>query len=271
MSIKKSAVPKLGGTATAIDTHCHLDMAAYRDDLGKVLKRARDNGIQSIVTIGIDFTSSRAALKLSMQYDMISCSAGIHPHDVENTSRKELESLESMIDNHSNYIVAYGEIGLDYVKQYSDPAIQRKSFRDQLIIAKNCNKPVIIHDREAHDDILKILNDEGPFKSGGVLHCFSGDLEYAKRVLDLGFYISIPGIVTFKNATALKQVARSIPLESLLIETDGPFLAPAPFRGKRNEPSFILYTAQEIARLREVSLDYIATATTANAQQLFNI
>ncbi|HKJ65355.1 MAG TPA: TatD family hydrolase, partial [Desulfopila sp.] len=226
-------------------------------------------GVRAVITIGIDLESSEAAIALASRYPMVHATVGIHPHDVGNIDMSELEDIESLIERGAGKIVGYGEIGLDYVKRYCDIDIQKKLFAAQLSIAKNHNLPVVIHDREAHDDILRILKDHGPFDNGGVMHCFSGDLEFARKTMELGFHISIPGIVTFKNATALHEVATKIPLEAMIIETDGPFLAPEPFRGKRNEPLYVLYTADCIAGLRTIGLEELAEKTTANALKLF--
>ena len=167
-------------------------------------------------------------------------------------------------------MVAYGEIGLDYVKNYSPHALQRTRFQEQLELAKELELPVIIHDREAHDDCLALLQEAAPFPKGGVMHCFSGDIALAKKVLELGFYISIPGVVTFKNGALLQEVAASIPLESMLLETDGPFLAPVPYRGKRNDPVYILYTAEKVAQLRKISIEEVAKQTSSNCLALFD-
>jgi TatD DNase family protein len=268
---KKRTLPILNGSACLIDTHCHLDMAAYSPDLEAVLENAYSHGVKSVITIGIDPTSSRAAVALAYKYSMIKATVGIHPHDVGNITSGDLDDLQQLIDSGREKIVGYGEIGLDYVKRYCDPDLQRRSFQDQLLIAKNHKLPIIVHDREAHDDILAILQKNGPYDNGGVMHCFSGDYAFAMKVLDLGFSISIPGIVTFKNAASLQETAQKIPLESLLLETDGPFLAPEPYRGKRNESLYLLYTADQVARLRGITLEEVAVATTSNASRLFNI
>ena len=268
---KKPMLPVLPSRFTLVDSHCHLDMETYRDDLTSVLHTARSHGVNTVITIGIDLQSSHRAIKLAMQHQMVKATVGIHPHDVGKISKKEIEEISKLIEKQRNNVVGYGEIGLDYVKKYSPPELQKLYLREQLALAKNHNLPVIIHDREAHDDILDILKKFAPFESGGVMHCFSGDLEYAKKVLDLGFHISIPGIVTYKNALTLQNVAKSIPLNSLLLETDGPFLAPEPYRGKRNEPLLLLYTAEKVAKLRNTGIEEIAYATTQNASRLFNI
>lgn len=254
-----------------IDTHCHLDMAAYQDDLEMILERAAKHRISHIITIGIDLTSSRKAIELAGRMKSISATIGIHPHDISTVTQSSYDSLAELADLHRDNIVAYGEIGLDYVKNYSDPADQRRHFANQLALADELQLPVIIHDREAHEDTLKILKQASSRQHGGVMHCFSGDYSFARKVLDLGFHISIPGVVTFKNATALQDVARRVPLESLLLETDGPFLSPHPHRGKRNEPMLILHTAQCVANLREIHLDDLAQQTTRNAQTLFGL
>lgn len=271
MVVKNNTIlPQLKSSTRLIDTHCHLDMGAYKDDLERVLTDCSAHGIDAVVTIGIDPTSSRDAVMLAAKYPMVWATVGVHPHDGANIKEEDFTEIETLIETRGKKIVGYGEIGLDYVKRYCDPALQREQFRTQLAIAKNHNLPVVIHDREAHDDILAILKEQGPFEHGGVMHCFSGDLKFAQKSLDLGFLISIPGIVTFTNAKALQEVAKHIPLTSMLVETDGPFLAPAPYRGKRNEPLYLLYTADKIAQLRDISLDEVAEATTINAQNLFN-
>lgn len=271
MTTKRVPLPVLKDSACLIDTHCHLDMDAYASDLQTVLENARSHGVKSIITIGIDPSSSQAAVRLSADYDMIKATVGIHPHDVGNVDSVDLDNLEQLIDSRREEIVGYGEIGLDYVKRYCEPELQRQYFQDQLLIAKNHNLPVIIHDRDAHQDILTILKKNGPYDNGGVMHCFSGDYDFAERILDLGFAISIPGIVTFKNAASLQETARRIPLDTLLLETDGPFLAPVPYRGKRNEPLYLLHTAAQIALLRGITIEDVAEATTANASRLFNM
>lgn len=268
---QKIQIPQLDPNYSLIDTHCHLDMGAYQEDLENILNRAYSSGVHTIVTIGIDVTSSQEAIRLARKHRMVKATVGIHPHDVGNIDASDLKEIQTLIEQNRQYIVGYGEIGLDYVKNYSEPDIQRHYFRRQLEIAHEHELPVIIHDREAHDDILKIIKEFAPFPNGGIMHCFSGNMEFAREILDLGLLISIPGIITFKNATDLQEVAQKIPLDSILLETDGPFLAPMPYRGKRNEPAYLLYTSSEVAKLRNCSLEEIAQATTDNACRLFNI
>ncbi|PID41406.1 MAG: hydrolase TatD [Proteobacteria bacterium] len=268
MKKQKQPLPFLQSGSNIIDTHCHLDMDAYRDDLPDVLDRAETAGIKGILTIGIDLPSSRAAVELASRHDLLRAAIGTHPHDARNMTDADLDALIQLADNEQ--VVGYGEIGLDYAKEYSNPTRQRKVFGRQLAVARQLDLPIIIHDREAHTDCLEIIKAEGPFDKSGVMHCFSGNLAFAKKVLDTNLFISIPGIVTFKNAPELHEVAKKMPLEYMLLETDGPFLSPVPFRGRRNEPAYTLYTAAAIAELRGITIDEVARQTTINAQKLFN-
>lgn len=262
-------LPQLPLEVELIDTHCHLDMEAYHADLDQVLLSAESHGVRRVITIGIDDSSSRQALRLADRYTNVFATIGVHPHDAQQATPDVLAELADLASHPS--VVGYGEIGLDYAKQYAPRDVQRKVFAEQLHLAKELNLPVVIHDRDAHDDVLGLLRDSGPFPKGGVMHCFSGDIRLARTMIELGFFISIPGIVTFANARALHEVARTIDLAFLLLETDGPFLAPVPFRGKRNEPKLLLYTAQMVAQLRQISLAEVAEMTTANAIRLFQL
>ena len=271
MKKKPVSLPLLAQDAYLIDSHCHLDMDAYKDDLDTILEQAYQNHIHTVISIGIDEKSSRQAISLARKYNMVKATIGIHPHDVGHIHPQTLNILADLAEKNRNHVVGYGEIGLDYAKNYAPPDIQRQHFCSQLALAKDLMLPVIIHDRDAHDDTLRILQQAAPFPHGGVMHCFSGDMNLARQVLDLGFQISIPGVVTFKNAVDLQEVARLTPLTSLLLETDGPFLTPVPRRGKRNEPSFLLHTAQMVADLRGISINEVARQTSANAITLFRL
>lgn len=253
-----------------IDTHCHLDMSAFADDLDQVLDRAFSTCLKRIVTIGVDLPSSLEAIALATRHSQVSATIGIHPHDTEYLEDRHYLALEKLYAVHPETIVGFGEIGLDYCKKHSDPAKQRYHFRRQLALAHELGLPVIIHNREADDDIIAILRQVKPLDYGGIMHCFSGDYAFSRKILDLGMLISIPGIVTFKNSITLQEVARNIPLSSMVLETDGPFLAPQPFRGKRNEPSFLEYTARKVAELRQIDVNLVATQTTANAEKIFS-
>ena len=263
-------LPSLADNKYLIDTHCHLDMESYSQDRDEIIENAEKNGIKRIVTIGIDIPSSERAIALSHQHSHISATIGIHPHDINNINRETYRTLEKLASEHSSQIVGYGEIGLDYVKQYSPIDSQQLHFAQQLDFANELDLPVIIHNREANSDTLAIIKKAKPFTNGGIMHCFSGDYEFAKKVIDLGLLVSIPGIVTFKNAKVLQEVAQKIPLTSMVIETDGPFLTPHPYRGKRNEPLLLLHTANKIAQLRNISIDEVANQTSLNAENLFS-
>ena len=270
MSSKKPSLPKLPAGVSLIDSHCHLDMAEYRRDLDQVMTRAAGHGIKGIVTIGIDLESSEAAVTIARRSSMVRATVGVHPHDAEKASSASLARIVALTDHYREEVVGWGEIGLDYVKKYAPPDIQRAAFRKQLHLAKELKLPVIIHDREAHEDCLRIIDETGPFEQGGIMHCFSGNLEFAHRVIDNNFHISIPGVVTFKKAEVMQEVASQVPLDRLLLETDGPFLAPVPYRGKRNEPLYTLYTAARIAELRDIDIGELAAQTTRNCCALFN-
>ena len=273
MSKKKKERPPLPTVQAPcffIDTHCHLDMDAYETDLADILQSASKQGVQAIITIGIDEESSRTAVTLAEEYPMLHACIGVHPHDAESVTKETWNNLKELVAHSNNVIVGYGEIGLDYARNYSAPLIQKKVFREQLELAKELELPVVIHDREAHEDTLAILRNAGPFPQGGVMHCFSGDMRLAESIIDMGFHLSIPGVVTFKNAATLQEVAAAPPIESLLLETDGPFLSPDPLPGKRNIPSNLLYTALKVAQLRGVSMEELAVQTSKNAQRLFN-
>jgi TatD DNase family protein len=270
MKKNKAPIPPLATDSFLIDSHCHLDMSSYEEDLDELLLKAKAHGVHSIITIGIDEQSSLAAVELAKKHPMVKATVGVHPHDVDQIDGGTYERLQNLVIENREHIVAYGEIGLDYAKQYAEPATQRKAFREQLLIAKKLALPVIIHDRDAHNDTLEMLQQVGPFPAGGVMHCFSGDFHLAEEILKLGFFLSIPGVVTFKNGRDLQEVAAKIPLQSLILETDGPFLAPVPWRGKRNEPSYLPYTAQKIAELKGISIEEVANQTSCNVQKLFN-
>ena len=270
--MKKHSIPTLPVDIKVIDTHCHLDMGAYqKDDFPQILAKAQQNGVSKIITIGTNLESSIAAIKLAQTHDNIFATIGVHPHDVDNMSQDTYNALEELAQAHPVEVVGYGEIGLDYAKLHTPMELQKEHFAKQLELAKKLGLPVSIHCRDAQEDTVEILREIGPLPQGGVIHCFSGNWEFAQAVLELGFYISIPGIITFKNAKELQEICQLIPLDRLLLETDGPFLAPMPYRGKRNEPAYILYTLEKVANLREISIIEVALQTTQNAQTLFHI
>ena len=252
-----------------IDSHCHLGMKNFDKDREAVIQRAQKDGIVHMISIGIDVGSSQSAIDLARQYDFISATVGCHPHDADECSSLDLEKLTSMAVEPE--VVAWGEIGLDYYRNYSKKENQRKIFQVQLELAQRAELPVIIHDRDAHKEVYAILEKMGKGERKGIIHCFSGDRGLAEAFIALGYYISIPGTVTYKKAGQIKEVAATIPLDRMLVETDAPFLAPVPRRGKRNEPSYVAYTAREIARLRDIPFETVAEQTTRNARTIFGL
>jgi len=266
---KKIQMPTLSPGYGLIDSHCHLDMEACQDDIITLIDSAKKCQVDTIITIGIDLASSQRAVELAQIFPDVYASVGIHPHSAEDGDEAVYQQLQELA--HSGKVVAYGEIGLDYAKQYAPIDRQRMEFTRQLELAKKLDLPIIIHDRDAHEDTLRIIREQGPFPAGGVMHCFSGDLAFAHQVLEQGLHISIPGIVTFKNAKDLQKVTQETPLDRMLLETDGPFLTPVPFRGKRNRPEYLLYTAAMVAELRGITIDEVAHQTSLNTRQLFSL
>ena len=252
-----------------IDSHAHLDMQDFNHDRNQVIERAIKGGLSRIITVGINMASSIAALKLTREYDSVFAAVGYHPHNASECNR---QALNKLIETASDpKVVAWGEIGLDFYRNRSLRDVQMNVFLQQLEIAGELGLPVIIHDRDAHNEILSILKKIGKGDRKGVIHCFSGDTNMAMTLIELGYYISISGVVTFKKASLIKEVASNIPLERLLVETDSPYLAPAPKRGKRNEPLFVTYTAKEISRLRGIEPDELSVALSANTERLFDL
>ena len=252
-----------------IDSHAHLDMNDFEQDREEVIERAVKNSIVHIISIGTDLKSSTDALELARKYEYVSASVGVHPHNADDCDPSDPDKLAKMAS--APEIVAWGEIGLDFFRAYSAPEAQARIFTRQLGIAEDLNLPVIIHDREAHEEVYSTLKRMGKGERKGVIHCFSGDRDLAEAFMKLGYFISIPGTVTYKNASHIKDVASFIPLDRILVETDSPFLAPVPKRGKRNEPSNVIFTAKEIARLRNISFEEVALQTTENARNLFGL
>jgi TatD DNase family protein len=271
MSKQHVEPPSLPPDGPLIDTHCHLDMDAYADDLVSVIRAAAACGVDGIITVGIDLDSSKQAVAIARRFPRVWASAGIHPHNAADAGPAQYKKLAALATDKENKVVGYGEIGLDYARNYAPAEVQQKAFSAQLGLARELDLPVIIHDRDAHEDTLRLLRENGPFPAGGVMHCFSGDSDLARQVMDLGFYVSIPGIVTFSKSGVLQQVARDIPLTRMLLETDGPFLAPVPFRGKTNRPEYLLHTAQKVAELRDIPLSEVARQTSRNACTLFHL
>jgi TatD DNase family protein len=252
-----------------LDTHAHLDFPELSGDFPGVLNRARENGIYEIITIGIDIPSSQKAIEIAQGCAKIFATVGIHPHGAARLDANTLETLRKLAGEKK--VVAIGEIGLDYFRNYQPRDIQGECLRQQLRLACEVNLPVVFHIRDAFNDFFEIVQDYIDDLKGLVLHCFSGDWKVAERCLDMGGYLSIPGTVTFPKAEAQQDVVKRAPLDRLLLETDAPYLTPVPYRGKDNEPSYLLYTARKVAELRGLSVDEVARHTTLNAHHVFGL
>jgi len=252
-----------------VDTHAHLDGNRFADDLDQVIQRADDQGVHSIITVGCDLDSSRASVELARTYTGIYATVGVHPHDAATVTPEVLDELAQLAT--ADKVVAIGEIGLDYYRNHCPHDQQQKAFRQQIALARQCQLPLVIHDRDAHDDVLTILREEKANEIGGVLHCFSGDSEMAKACLDLGFYLSFTGTITYPKNDAIREVLKQVPTERILVETDCPYLAAQPWRGKRNEPAYVVKTAEMVAEVKGLTLTDVARITSLNAFELFGV
>lgn len=266
---KELVYPVLPAGCRLVDTHCHLDMKAYQGDLEQIVNQAAVRGVTRIITVGIDPASSRRAVDLAERYPGVFATVGIHPHNLGKLTDDSLAGLRELAGHPK--VVAFGEIGMDLHYDYFPADLQVSCFARQVELARELALPLVIHDRDAHDQVLAVLRENGPFAAGGVMHCFSGDAAMAEAVLGLGFYVSVPGVVTFAKSAQLQEAISHTPMDRLLLETDGPYLAPEPRRGRRNEPALILFTAVRVAELKGVSLAELAAATTANAERLFRL
>ena len=252
-----------------IDTHVHLNADQYDEDLEQVISRAREKGVQKMVVIGFDTKTIKRAMALAEADPDIYAVVGWHPVDAVDCTEEDLKWIEELAAH--DKVVGIGETGLDYYWDKSPKDVQQELFRKHIRLAQRVKLPLIIHNREATADVLRILREEEAELTGGIMHCFGGSVETARVAIRLNFMISLGGPVTFKNAKTPKEVAKEIELEHLLIETDAPYLAPHPFRGKRNEPSYVPLVAEEIARLKEISVEEVAKVTTQNAEKFFGI
>ena len=249
-----------------VDSHCHLDFPELANRMPDVLQRMQDNDVGVAVCIGVNLEDFPNVLALAEQHAQLYATVGVHPEytDVEEPDEARLVALAK----HPK-VIAIGETGLDYYWQKDQPEWQRQRFRTHIRAARRCNKPLVVHTRDSAADTLRVLKDEGADAVGGVMHCFTENWEIARLALDLGFYLSFSGIVTFKNATIVKDVAQKCPLDRILVETDSPYLAPVPYRGKPNEPAYVRHVAEEIAKLRSISIESVHQATTDNFYTLF--
>ena len=249
-----------------IDSHCHLNFPGLIEDIDTILANMQANEVSHALCVSVDLGTFPQVLALAESQDNLYASVGVHP-DYELETEPTQAQLVSLAQHPK--VIAIGETGLDYFRLTGDLEWQRERFRTHIRAANECGKPLIIHTRSAAQDTLRIMSEENAGKVGGVMHCFTENLEVARAAIELGFYISFSGILTFKNATLIKEVAKNIPLEKILIETDSPYLAPTPYRGKTNQPAFVKHVAEEIAKLRNITPDEVGNVTTQNFNTLF--
>lgn len=256
-----------------IDSHAHLDL--FKGDRNEVIARAFSEGLSAVVTVGIDLTSSKKTLEIARSHKAIWAVIGVHPHDAKMVTKNTIDEIRRLAADPK--VVAIGETGLDYYRTLSPQDVQVRVFRQFLDLASDLKLPVVIHDRDAHDQVLRILTEQhkkGAFTAAagpGVIHCISGDWAYAKTCLDMGFYVSVPGVVTFPKAATLHEVVKKLPADKILVETDCPFLTPEPFRGKRNEPAYVKYTAAACAKLRGEAAEAFMNQAAENTMRVFGI
>lgn len=250
-----------------VDSHAHLDDERFEEDREELINALNENGIEMVLNPGADLNSSKSAVALAEKYSFIYAAVGCHPHDSKYMNDETMNIFRELAK--SKKVVAIGEIGLDYFYDNSDRIVQRNWFREQIRLAKELDLPYIVHDRDAHEDVFKIMKEEHYDGTRGILHCYSSSVEMAREFIKLGFYISLGGPVTFKKSKTPKLVAKEIPLDKLLIETDSPYLTPEPFRGKRNEPLYVKYVAEEIANIKNISVEMVAEKTKENFEKLF--
>lgn len=249
------------------ETHAHYDDKRYNNDRNEILQNCYKNGITKIVNIGADMKSSKNSVELSQKYDFVYATVGVHPHDVKNMSQNDIDTLKKMSKN--DKVVAIGEIGLDYYYEYSDKETQRKWFIEQLKLANELDMPVVIHSRDADNECYEIIKKY--CKTKAVIHCFSGSKELALKYIELGYYIGVGGVVTFKNARRMVEVVEKIPLESVLLETDAPYLTPEPHRGERNISNYLTFVAEKVANIKNISIENVENATFNNALSFYNL
>lgn len=254
-----------------VDSHCHLDrldLTPFDNDLGAALAAAAEVGVERFLCVAIDRGNIPDVIAIAERFDPVYASVGVHPNE-EDPQEVTAEELLRLADHPK--VIAIGETGLDYFRSEGDVAWQQQRFRNHIAAAKACNKPLIIHSREAREDTIRLMREEGAAEAGGIMHCFVEDWETARQAMEMDFYISFSGIVTFKNAEALREVAKQVPPERLLVETDSPYLAPVPHRGKGNQPAYVRNVAEQLAELRDESFEALAEQTTANFNRLFRL
>lgn len=252
-----------------VDTHCHLDDPRYDVDRDEVIRRAWASNIAFLVNVASDAASARRAVALAESDPRIYAAVGVHPHEAKTYNQEVQELIRELAK--SPRVVAIGEIGLDYYYDNSPREKQRDAFRQQISLAIECGLPIVIHSRDATQDTVNILREFASQQVAGIMHCFSGSYETAKLLIDLGYYISFGGSITFKNAHRIREVVRKVPLDCIVLETDCPYLTPVPYRGKRNEPAYVRYVAEMVAQIKGVDVEVVAEQTTVNAKRAFRL
>jgi TatD DNase family protein len=252
-----------------IDSHAHIQGKEYAGEVTAVIARAREAGVKKIIAVGGagDMSSNTDAIALAESFPNVYATVGMHPHDAKDVGEKELNRLKELAANPR--VVAIGETGLDYYYDHSPREVQRRAFGRFIEMARQTELPIVVHERDAARDVADLLRSEGAGNIRGVIHCFTGNYEAAREYLDLGFYLSFTGIITFKNAEPLREVVRKVPLQRMFVETDSPYLTPVPHRGKRNEPAYVRFVADLVAKIKTVSLEEVARTTTSNVKELF--
>lgn len=254
-----------------IDSHAHIQGKEYADDRAAVIQRANDAGVAQIIVVGGagEMTSNAAAVALAESCPSLHATVGMHPHDAKDVGQAELYALKKLAAHPK--VIAIGETGLDYYYNHSPREVQRRVFAQFIGLAKETGLPLVVHERDAASEAVELLRSEGVGEIRGVIHCFTGNYDAARAYMDLGFYLSFTGIITFKNAEPLRDAVRQVPLEKMFVETDSPYLTPVPHRGKRNEPAYVRLVAETVAQVKRITLEQVAQTTTHNVQQLFGM
>ncbi|MDP6365511.1 MAG: YchF/TatD family DNA exonuclease [Nitrospinota bacterium] len=263
------SIPLVEGAAILVDSHAHIDASDYDGDRRKILERALSKGVGTIIAVGSDLDSSRKTVDIANSFEEVFAAVGVHPHDVKSVANKSAGHIKVLSDNAK--VVAIGEIGLDYHYDHSPRKLQKHWFREQIRMAVKIGKPVIVHCRDAGEDVFSILEEERVWRVGGVVHCFTGDAELARKFLGLDLHLGVAGPITFENSDELRSVFADVPIERILVETDSPYLTPPPNRGKRNEPAYTVQVAEKLAEIKRLTLEDVARATSVNVRRLFKI
>ncbi len=254
-----------------VDTHAHIQSENFADDIDQVVERAHCAGVEKIIVVGGagELSTNETGLEISRRHSGTFATVGMHPHDARQVTDEDFQRLKVLTEDPK--VVAVGETGLDFYYEHSPREVQMELFSRFIHLARETKLPLVVHDRDAHDEVEELIRRHGQGEVRGVIHCFTGDMKAAEAFLDLGFYLSFTGIITFKNAGSLREVVREVPMDRILVETDSPYLAPIPHRGKRNEPAFVRFVAEVIAQVKGLTMYEVAHTTNVNAQNLFGI